>query len=123
MFGLRRFRFRSPERNRETEERRLARIKGVVHSVVLEAEAELKGVRARVSGTRRSVTSLLAQIKEREPDPACRVELANLGRIFSPASEASRNWKTILRLSGDWSDVLTASSINHVFLLWRRPSL
>ena len=75
MFGLRRFRFRSPERNRDTEERRLVRIKGVVHSEVLEAEAELKGLRARVAKTRRAVMSLLAQVKDSEPDPACRAEL------------------------------------------------
>jgi hypothetical protein len=61
MFGLRRFRFRSPERNRETDERRLSRIKGIVHSAVLEAEAEFRGLRARVARTRRSVMSLLAQ--------------------------------------------------------------
>jgi hypothetical protein len=78
MFGLRRFRFRSPERNRETDERRLSRIKGVVHSAVFEAEAEFRGLRARVARTRRSVMSLLAQVEEREPDPACRAELANL---------------------------------------------
>ena len=82
MFGLRRFRFRSPERNRETDERRLARIKGVVHSAVLEAEAEFKGLRARVARTRRSVMSLLAQVKERAPDPACRAEFANLERTL-----------------------------------------
>jgi hypothetical protein len=82
MFGLRRLCFRSPERNRETEERRLARIKGVVHSAVSEAEAELKGVRTRVARTRRSVMSLLAQVEEREPDPACRVELTNLERTL-----------------------------------------
>jgi hypothetical protein len=123
MFGLRRFRFRSPERNRETEERRLARIKGVVHSAVLEAEAELKGVRARIVGTRRSVMSLLAQVEEREPDPACRVDSSILNGPFSPASEASRNWKIILRLFGNWSDDSTASLINHACLLSRRPSL
>jgi hypothetical protein len=82
MFGLRRFRFRSPERNRETDERRLKRIKAAVHSSVLEAEAELKGLRLRVARTRRSVMSLLAQINEREPDPACRAELTNLERTL-----------------------------------------
>jgi chromosome segregation ATPase len=82
MFGLRRFRFRSPERNRETDERRLSRIKGVVHSAVLEAEAELKGLRARVAKTRRAVMSLLAQVEDREPDPACRAELTNLERTL-----------------------------------------
>ena len=82
MFGLLRFRFRSPERNRETDERRLARIKGVVHSAVLEAEAEFRGLRTRVARTRRSVMSLLAQVKERAPDPACRAEFANLERTL-----------------------------------------
>ena len=82
MFGLRRFRFRSLERNRETDERRLARIKGAVRSAVLEAEAESKGLRARVARTRRSVMSLLAQVEDREPDPACRAELTNLERTL-----------------------------------------
>ena len=82
MFGLRRFRFRSPERNRETDERRLARIRGVVHSAVFEAEAEFKGLRARVARTRRSVMSPLAQVEDREPDRACRAELTNLERTL-----------------------------------------
>jgi hypothetical protein len=82
MFGLRRFRFRSPERDRETEERRLARIRGVVRSTVLEAEIESKGLQYRVAGTRRSVRSLVAQVGNREPDPACRAELTNLERTL-----------------------------------------
>jgi hypothetical protein len=82
MFGLRRFRFRSPERNRETDERRLARIKGAARSAALEAEAELKGLRARVARTRRAVMSLHAQVEDREPDPACRAELSNLERTL-----------------------------------------
>ena len=88
MFGLRRFRFRSPERNRDTEERRLVRIKGVVHSAVLEAEAELKGLRARVAKTRRAVMSLLAQVEDREPDPACRAELTNLERTLRAGEQS-----------------------------------
>jgi hypothetical protein len=90
MFGLRRFRFRSPERNRETDERRLSRIKGVVRSAVLEAEAEaeLKGLRARVAKTRRGVMSLLAQVEDREPDPACRVELTNLERTLRAGEQS-----------------------------------
>jgi hypothetical protein len=82
MFGLRRFRFRSPERNRENDERRLARIRGVTHSAVLEAEAELRGLRVRIARTRRSVVFLLAQVRERETRPACRAELANLERTL-----------------------------------------
>jgi hypothetical protein len=88
MFGLSRFRFRSPERNRETDERRLSRIKGVVRSAVLEAEAELKGLRARVAKTRRGVMSLLAQVEDREPDPACRVELTNLERTLRAGEQS-----------------------------------
>ena len=88
MFGLRRFRFRSPERNRETDERRLSRIKGVVHSGVLEAEAELKGLRARVAKTRRAVMSLLAQVEDREPDQACRAELTNLERTLRAGEQS-----------------------------------
>jgi hypothetical protein len=64
MFGLRRFRFRSPERNRENDERRLARIRGTVRSAVIEAEVEFKGLQIRVAKTRRSVTSLIAQIED-----------------------------------------------------------
>jgi hypothetical protein len=88
MFGLRRFRFRSPERNRETDERRLSRIKGVVHSAVLEAEAELRGLRARVAKTRRGVMSLLAQVEDREPDPACRVELTTFQRALRAGEQS-----------------------------------
>jgi hypothetical protein len=80
MFGLRRFRFRSPERDRETMERRLALIQRVVRSEIAEAEAEPKGLRTRLARTRRSVMSLLAQVQDRETDPACRVELTTLER-------------------------------------------
>jgi hypothetical protein len=82
MFGLRRFRFRSPERNRETDERRLARIKGVVRSAILEAEAESKGLRTRIARTRRSVMSLRAHVEDHELDPACRAEFVNLERTL-----------------------------------------
>jgi hypothetical protein len=80
MFGLRRFRFRSPERDRETMERRLALIQRVVRSAIAETEGESKGLRTRLARTRRSVMSLLAQVKDREPEPACRAELTILER-------------------------------------------
>jgi hypothetical protein len=62
--------------------RRLARIKGAARSAASEAEAELKGLRARVARTRRAVMSLHAQVEDREPDPASRAELSNLERTF-----------------------------------------
>jgi hypothetical protein len=80
MFGLRRFRFRSPERDRDAMERRLALIRRVVRSGIAEAEGESKGLRIRLARTRRSVMSLLAQVQAREPDPACRAELTILER-------------------------------------------
>jgi hypothetical protein len=88
MFGLRRFRFRSPERNRDTDERRLARIKVVVHSAVFEAEAESKALRIRVARTRRLVMSLLAEVEDRDPEPACRAELTNLGRTLRAGEQS-----------------------------------
>jgi hypothetical protein len=78
MFGLRRFRFRSPERNRASAERRFALIQSAVCCAIAEAESESKGLRVRVAQTRSSVVSLLAQVEERETDPACRAELTNL---------------------------------------------
>jgi hypothetical protein len=80
MFGLRRFRFRSPERDRDAMERRLALIQRVVRSGIAEAEGESKGLRIRLARTRRSVMSLLAQVQACEPDPACRAELTILER-------------------------------------------
>ena len=78
MFSLRRFRFRSPERDRVSAERRLAVIQRVVRSAIAEAEGESKGLRVRVAKTRSSVVSLLAQAQERETAPACRAELTDL---------------------------------------------
>jgi hypothetical protein len=82
MFGLRRFRFRSPERDRDAMERRLALIRRVIRSTVVEADGESKGLRARIARMRRSVMSLLAQAGDRETDPACRAELTNLERTL-----------------------------------------
>ena len=64
MFGLRRFRFRSPERNRASAERRLALIGTVVRSAIVDAEGESKGLRVRVAQARSSVVCLLAQVQE-----------------------------------------------------------
>jgi hypothetical protein len=101
MFGLRRFRFRSPERDRETMERRLALIQRVVRSGIAEAEAESKGLRTRLARTRRSVMSVLAQVQDRETDPACRVELTTLLNVLLSLAnnKASLNWNhlTVLR--------------------------
>jgi hypothetical protein len=78
MFGLRRFRFRSPERDRASAERRLEFIQRAVCAAVADAEAESKGLRLRVTKTRSSVVCLQAQVEGHETAPACRAELSNL---------------------------------------------
>jgi hypothetical protein len=78
MFSLRLFRFRSLERNRESDERRVAFIQKVVRSAVAEAEAEAAGLRARMVKARRSVIFLVEQVESGEPDPGHRAELTSL---------------------------------------------
>jgi hypothetical protein len=78
MFGLRRFRFRSYERDRRAAGRRLALIQKAVELALAEAETESDGLRARLAETQRSVISLLAQVQDIEPNSACCFELANL---------------------------------------------
>jgi hypothetical protein len=54
-----RFRFRSPERDRESDERRFGLIRTVVRSAIADAEAEAKGLRARIAEARRSAMFLV----------------------------------------------------------------
>jgi DNA repair exonuclease SbcCD ATPase subunit len=49
-----RFRFRSPERDRESDERRFGLVRMTVRSAIGEAETEAKGLRARIAEARRS---------------------------------------------------------------------
>jgi hypothetical protein len=49
-----RFRFRSPERDRESDERRFGLVRTVARSAIADAEAEAKGLRARIAEARRS---------------------------------------------------------------------
>jgi hypothetical protein len=61
-----RFRFRSPERDRETDERRFGLIRTVVGSAIADAEAEAKGLRARIAEARRSAIFLVEQADDGE---------------------------------------------------------
>src|SRR6516162_954293 len=78
MLDLRQFRLRSPERNRETDARRLALIRRVVRSAIAEAEAEAKGLRARIAKARRSTMLVLAKIGDDETAPSRHVEHTSL---------------------------------------------
>jgi hypothetical protein len=78
MCGFRIFRFRSLERDRTTDERRVALIQKVVLSAVAEAEAEAKGLRVRISKVRCSAIFLVEQVDDHEPDPIRRADLTSV---------------------------------------------
>ena len=54
-----RFRFRSPERDRGTDERRFGLVLMTVRSAIGDAETEAKGLRARIAEARRSAMFLV----------------------------------------------------------------
>jgi hypothetical protein len=70
MFGLHRFHFRSAERNRETDERRLGLVRMVVRSAIKDAEAEATGLRARIAEARRSGIFLVQKLDDSASAPA-----------------------------------------------------
>jgi hypothetical protein len=77
MFFFRLFQFRSPDRDQETDNRRITLVQKALRSAVADAEAEMKGLRRRVAKARMSLTSLLAQIEDGDPQPALGVQLNN----------------------------------------------
>ena len=79
-------RFRSLERSRDTDERRIALIQRVVRSAIADAEAELTGLRARIAKTRRLATFLLDNL-DSEPDGSHRVKLRNLEQNLHTAEQ------------------------------------
>jgi hypothetical protein len=78
MFDFRQFVFRSPERDGETDRRRLALLQQAVHSAVESAEYESSGLRGRLEKARLSAAFLLAQMDDGVPEAARRAELANV---------------------------------------------
>ena len=78
MYVFRLFLFRSPDRDRETDRRRIALVQKAVRSVIKDAEAEVIGLRTRIAKARTSVTSLLAQIEDGDAGAGCRAELNNV---------------------------------------------
>jgi hypothetical protein len=70
-----RFRFRSPERDRESDERRFGHIRTVARSAIADAEAEAKGIRARIAEARRSSMFLVQQADVGECASTSRVAL------------------------------------------------
>ena len=72
------FRFRSLERNRQTDDRRLALIQNVVRTAITAAEAETRGLRARMVKARQSSIFGLEQIEGNEITSTRRAELTSL---------------------------------------------
>jgi hypothetical protein len=70
-----RFRFRSAERDRETDERRFGLIRTVVRSAIADAEAEAKGLRVRIAEARRSAIFLVEHVGYGECAPTSRAAL------------------------------------------------
>jgi hypothetical protein len=78
MFDFRQFLFRSPERDGETDRRRLALLQQAVHAAVEGAQHESNGLRGRLEKARESAAFLLAQMDDGVPEAARRAELANV---------------------------------------------
>jgi hypothetical protein len=78
MSSVREFRFRSPERNRETDERRIALIQEVVSSAVADAAAEATGIRARIAQAQRSLIFPVERVPRSEGDESRRADLTRL---------------------------------------------
>jgi hypothetical protein len=76
MFDFRQFLFRSPERDEETDRRRLALLRQAVRSAVESAENESNGLRRRLEKARQSAAFLLQQMDDGVPEAARQAELA-----------------------------------------------
>jgi hypothetical protein len=99
MFLSRLFQFRSSDRDQETDKRRIALVQKAVRSAVADAEAEVTGLRTRIAKARTSVTCLLAQIEDGDPDPACRTQLTNVEqRLLSGEQRLAQIQKHLSRL-------------------------
>jgi hypothetical protein len=74
---LSQFRFRAPDRDRETDEDRVALIREVVHFVIADAEAEVKGLRTRIEQARRQLVRPV-DVDDSGPDSSRRANFTNL---------------------------------------------
>jgi hypothetical protein len=77
VFGLSQSRFRSLERDRETDQRRLAEICKAVRLASADAEAETKGLRVRIAKARRSSIFLVDQSDGDDPGPNARTKFTS----------------------------------------------
>jgi hypothetical protein len=85
MFSPRLFRFRSPERNREVDNRRFALIQKAARTALAEAEAEANGLGARIAKARRALIFLKEHREAENSQPTNDVELASIERSLLTA--------------------------------------
>jgi hypothetical protein len=85
MFSARLFRFRSPERNREVDNRRFALIQRAARTALAEAEAEAAGLGARITKARRALIFLKEHREAENSQPTSDVELASIERSLLTA--------------------------------------
>ena len=85
MFSARLFRFRSPERNREVDNRRFALIQKAARTALAEAEAEAAGLGARITKARRALSFLKEHREAENSQPTSDVELVSIERSLLTA--------------------------------------
>jgi hypothetical protein len=115
MSGLGRFRFRSPERDRESDECRLGLIRMVARSAIADAEAEAMGLRARIAEARRSAIFLVQQVDAGESIP--RPEFSNSAKQLLAIEQRLAQLEDHLTALRNWSGASTVSLISHACLL------
>jgi hypothetical protein len=93
MSGTRESRFRSLERNRETDDRRIGLIQKVVSSAVSDARAEAVGLRDRIAHERRSLISLVEESDSGKQDPGDRSDVVGLEQQILTAEQRLRELK------------------------------
>jgi hypothetical protein len=84
VFSLRLFSFRSSERNQESDERRLAQISRAVRLAAVDAEAEARGLRARIAKARKAAI-FLTDIDGSRPNRTRRTKLKELEQLLLAA--------------------------------------
>jgi hypothetical protein len=113
MFLSRMFQFRSSKRDQETDRRRIAIVENAVHSAVAGAEAEVAGLRTRISKARTSLTFLLARIEDGDHDVRSRAQLTDVERRLLAAEQRLAQMKEHLsrlhELEHLTSDLTTAA--------------
>jgi hypothetical protein len=120
-----RFRFRSPERDRESDERRFGLIRTVVRSAIADAEAEAKGLRARIAEARRSAIFLVEHVDYGDYAPTSRADLKtreeHLLAIERRLAQLEDDLAALRKLERRVDRIVDQSRVGALRRLWFRP--